>query len=169
MTKPILTLTEMCREGDAALERLKRARSRDDVAHWVRTLRDWHRDLQPPAEAYSPPLAESLRKMNPHPEEWARVADALLSGRYIGEAQRLLLLTTATALYRLAPHLAKAGPVRKEGRTKLDDDAAVAKARELVRLGDTKWAAANKVEHFAARGTTPGANVRRVYGKLDKV
>ncbi len=116
MADPMLALTDQVRAGDDLMMRLKSARAPNDIAKYVRALRRWHRDLRPLVKAYTAPLAESLRMLNPRPEEYQRIA-----GNYTSLAQWRLLMTTATALYRLSPHLANAAPVKpknKGGRPK---------------------------------------------------
>ena len=125
---PIALLTDLYKSGDNYMERLRRATERKDIARLVRSLRRWHGDLQAPARAYSPALAAALWKMNPRPKEYARVV-----GVYPSQAQMLLLRTTATALFRLAPHLADAKPMRKTGPKKKDKKKEIAEARLLRR------------------------------------
>ena len=164
---PMLAITAHVRAGEDLLLRLKSARERDAIAKYVRALRRWHHELQPLVEAYSVPLAESLRILNPRPEEYQRVA-----GDYQGLAQPRLLMTTATVLYRLAPHLANAKPVRRQGRKKgtvLDDSEAVAKARELVKEGvSNRQAALQAVALGLAdpKGYSDDANFWRVYRQI---
>ncbi len=111
MADPMLALTDHVKAGDDLMMRLKSARARKDIAEHVCALRRWHRDLRPLVQAYSAPLAESLRMLNPRRKEYERVA-----GTYTSLAQIRLLMTTATALYRLSPHLANAAPVKRKNK-----------------------------------------------------
>ena len=127
---PIGRLTDLYKAGDTDMERLKRATERNAIAQLVRSLRRWHKELQEATREYSPSLAAALWKMNPRSKEYARVA-----GTYSSFAQRLLLMTTATALYRLAPHLADAKPKRKTGPKKKNLNKHIAEAKVLRNSG----------------------------------
>ena len=169
MTDPLVAIAKHAKKGDALLLRLKSARERGEIAQLVCNLRQWHHELYPLAEAYSVPLAESLRQQDPRPEEYARVADR----EYIGAAQPRLLMTTATALYRLKPHLAavrlRKPPGRKPGQGAYDDSAAIEEMRRLVlEEGLTPWAAAWRANHLGGPATTTDQKVKRIYDKYRK-
>lgn len=167
----LLKLTEHVPAGDTLLERLKRARARRDIARLVRALRKWHRELQPIAAAYSVPLAEGLRKMNPRPEENARVHGVIFSplvvNRYgkIYEAQRRMLVTTATALYRIAPHLAAVPAKDKGGNREIPEDDIIAEIHRLRVTG--KLIIEDAIRRVIPEGLTEVENERMI-GRLRK-
>lgn len=154
--RALLKLSELSRTGAADMKRLKRTRDRDETARLVRALRRWHGEIIRTAEDYSGPLAQALWDQNPRNYEYARVA-----GEYPSLAQARLLMTTATALYRLAPHLANAKPVRKTGPKPRRAPEALAEFHRLRVLPDppSKNEAAHRAVAKYGKGThaTPGA------------
>ena len=164
-------LAELQTEGDDLLMGLMRAKTRDNVAHHIRALRRWHGFLKPPAQAYSEPLAESLRMMNPHPEEWARVAHIInYPKRYMGEAHRLLLLTTATALYRLAPHLATAKPRQRNYKVLAPQEFENIIRREPLTFerGELSRLARQIADMIGCNANTAEKEIRPFYKKLKR-
>ena len=167
MTDPLIPIARHVEKGDALLLALKGARERGKIAEHVRALRRWHRALRPVVAAYNAPLAESLRRLDPRPKEYARVADK----EYCGYAQPLLLMTTATVLYRLKPHLSavrqRKKPGRKAGQGRYDDVAAIKEISRLVaQEGMNGYKAAWEAEHLAdPRCTTIQQKVKRIYDK----
>ena len=170
MADPMLALTDQVRAGDDLMMRLKSARAPNDIAKYVRALRRWHRDLRPLVKTYNAPLAESLRMLNPRPEEYQRVA-----GNYTSLAQWRLLMTTATALYRLSPHLSTARrgkPGRKTGQGAREDGEALAEMARLINeKGSNEWAAARDSVHLADQRGTPDVHQRtkRIYNTYRRV
>ena len=173
---PIVRLADLYAEGDDLLMRLRRAETRDDVAHGVWAIRRWRHEVIDAATAYSVTLAESLAYLNPAPHETVR---AILP-RYIGggeryrSAHRVWLVVAATILTRLGPALAKAEPARRQGRPKtkggkLDDSAAITEAKRLMRAGGMKrHTAAKEVvkRNLAASGISKESDAVRIDTKL---
>ncbi len=166
---PLVAVAAHAKTGDRLLLRLKSARERGKIAEYVCALRRWHKELQPLVEAYSTALAESLRQQDPRKKEYRRV-----SGVYSSLAQIRLLMTTATALYRLKLHLAAVRPRKTPGRKPgqgYKDDKAIKKMRRLV-IKDklSPWKASQHVVHSAdQRNPDPIAIARRVYRKYQKL
>ena len=166
---PLVAVAAHAKTGDRLLLRLKSARARGKIAEYVCALRRWHKALYPLVEAYSPALAESLRQTDPRPEEYARVY-----GKYSSLAQFRLLMTTATALYRLKPHLAavrsRKTPGRKPGQGYKDDKAIKEMRRLVTKAGLSPWKASQHVVPLAdQRNPEAIPTARRVYGKYKKL
>ena len=167
---PLVAVAAHAKTGDRLLLRLKSARERGKIAEYVCALRRWHRSLRPLVQAYSAPLAESLRMLNPRCKEYERVA-----GNYTSLAQWRLLMTTATALYRLSPHLltARRGkPGRKTGQGAREDGEALAEMARLINeKGSNEWAAARDSVHLADHRGTPDVHQRtkRIYNTYRRV
>ena len=165
MTDPLIPIAHHVEKGDALLLALKSARERGRIAEHVCALRRWHRAMQPLVAAYSAPLAESLRQLDPRPEEYARVG-----GAYTSKAQVWLLMTTATVLYRLKPHLSavrhRKKPGRKPGQGEYNDLPAIEKMHSLVTQdGLSVWAAAQHATHLADQRNPEADTITR---RIDK-
>lgn len=168
----MLKLARHVKVGDDLKGRLERARTRDDVAKYVRALRRWHHTLLPLAEDHSPVLAEGLRKLYPRPEETVRVRGVRLIGRH---SHRQMLNVVSAALYRLAPLLTtvpRGKPGRKPGQGKYKDEKALAEIARLVNEeGFKPWPAAQKAVELADPQGTQDTfqRTKRIYDKYRKL
>jgi hypothetical protein len=98
-----------------------------------------------------------------------------VAGTYTSEAQKLLLMTTATVLYRLKPHLSavrqRKSPGRKKGQGAYDDGAAIGNMCRLVEEeGVNPWSAAGQsVELADQRNPDAVAITKRLDGKYRRL
>ncbi len=163
-------LVAHAKAGEADLNRLVRARGRDEIARLMRRLRRWRRELIALAEAHDPVALHGFRIVRPEPHELVRIWRRYPEMR---NRQRRLCNYVEAALYRLNEYLRRPNarpkrPGRKKGQKLYEDKVAIAAGFKLLasRNPPSRYKAAQEVVHLADKGQSPEADFARIYKAL---